>query len=292
MAQRFEGKNLEEALEAAGAALGVERYQLSYRVLVEKRGFLGGVKRVVVEAEKNDSATPPHERSSFGFDLSGNDTPASQPRRERGRGGRSRASGREERRGGDSRRNGRHERGGRRDERRSDSYVAFDDGPVEIPEQQEQSAFAAEVAGWFRELFRLSQLELEVRTTESDDAVMVQMYGADTRRLVDRGGDLMDAIQVVANKSFSRRDGAKDIECDARNYKEQREAELQSRARRIADQVRRDGREQTLPAMSPVERRIVHLALSDDAEVTTESRGEGFFKRVAIVPRGAARLES
>jgi spoIIIJ-associated protein len=37
--------------------------------------------------------------------------------------------------------------------------------------------------------------------------------------------------------------------------------------------------------MSPVERRIVHLSLQDDAELTTESRGEGFFKRVAILPR-------
>ncbi len=30
------------------------------------------------------------------------------------------------------------------------------------------------------------------------------------------------------------------------------------------------------------------MTLHDDAEVTTESRGEGFFKRVAIVPRSAA----
>jgi predicted RNA-binding protein Jag len=39
--------------------------------------------------------------------------------------------------------------------------------------------------------------------------------------------------------------------------------------------------------MSPIERRIVHMALRDDAEVTTESRGEGFFKRVAIIRRTA-----
>jgi predicted RNA-binding protein Jag len=37
--------------------------------------------------------------------------------------------------------------------------------------------------------------------------------------------------------------------------------------------------------MSPIERRIVHIALREDADVTTDSRGDGFFKRVAIIPR-------
>src|SRR3954452_8978682 len=55
MAQRFEGKNLDEALTMASEAFGVERVQLTYHVVLEKRGFLGGFKRVVVEAEVNDA---------------------------------------------------------------------------------------------------------------------------------------------------------------------------------------------------------------------------------------------
>src|SRR5438270_3586322 len=59
MTHRFEGQNLEDALNHAATALGVERYKLSHRVIVEKRGFLGGIKRVVIEAEVNENATPP-----------------------------------------------------------------------------------------------------------------------------------------------------------------------------------------------------------------------------------------
>src|SRR5687768_11141959 len=59
MSQRFEGKNLEEALQAASQALGVERFQLTYHVLLQKRGFLGGFKRVVIEADVNTEAPPP-----------------------------------------------------------------------------------------------------------------------------------------------------------------------------------------------------------------------------------------
>ena len=59
MSQRFEGKNLDDALTSASQTLGVERYQLTYHVLLEKRGFLGGVKRVVLEAEINEAAVAP-----------------------------------------------------------------------------------------------------------------------------------------------------------------------------------------------------------------------------------------
>jgi spoIIIJ-associated protein len=105
--------------------------------------------------------------------------------------------------------------------------------------------------------------------------------------MVDRHGELLDALQVLANKSLVGRKIEKDIELDCENFKGRRVEDLEQRARDIADRVRQDGREYVLPAMSPIERRIVHMALRDDAEVTTESRGEGFFKRVAIVLRTA-----
>src|SRR5687767_9517951 len=59
MSQRFEGRNLEDALQQAAQTLGVERWQLTYHVLLEKRGFLGGMKRVVLEAEVNTAAAAP-----------------------------------------------------------------------------------------------------------------------------------------------------------------------------------------------------------------------------------------
>src|SRR5258708_33132436 len=59
MPQRFEGRNLDDALTAAAQHFGVGRWQLTYNVLLEKRGFLGGVKRIVLEAEINEAAAQP-----------------------------------------------------------------------------------------------------------------------------------------------------------------------------------------------------------------------------------------
>src|SRR5947209_9982829 len=101
MAQRFEGKNLDDALTNASQTLGVERYQLTYHVLLEKRGFLGGVKRIVVEADINEAAVAPAVQPAP------IPTPAGPPaaRRERaGRGGR--GGGRGGARGGGGRREG------------------------------------------------------------------------------------------------------------------------------------------------------------------------------------------
>jgi spoIIIJ-associated protein len=289
MRQRFEGRNLEQALENAAASFGVPRFQVAYSVVVEKRGFLGGIKRVVIEATVDEDAQPPVQQEPI-FKSPMADTPAapSAGRRDsggpRGRGGRS--AGRDDR----GRSSGRRERGGERrgrsEERRPRrSTATLVDEPA--PEQGERSAYAAAVAEWAGELLRLGEFDVELRTEESGDEVNVRLYGEEARQFAENDGELLDSIQTLANKAFSEKEEFKKIEFDALRAKEHRAVDLEKRAREAADRVRSDGREQLLPAMNPTERRIVHMVLADDPEVMTISRGDGFHKRVAIVLRGS-----
>ncbi len=283
MAQRFEGRNIEEALTSAAEALGVERYRLLYHVVLEKRGFLGGMKRVVVEAEVNDGAseTPPAAAVS-------QPSGSAPPRRERSGGGG--GDGHTRRDAGGGRRRERGGRGRERDERPR-SRQRDDEEPQftieEAPPQGPESEAAVMARGWCEEVLRLGGFEIDLRTTENDAQIHVKLYGGDTRRVLERHGELLDALQVLANKALVGRKVEKEIELDCASFKERRLEELGERARATAERVRRDGREELLPAMSPVERRIVHLALQDDAQVTTESRGDGFYKRVAIKLRAS-----
>ena len=301
--QRFEGKNVEEALDHAAETLGVERYKLRHAIVAEKRGFLGGVKRVVIEAEVNENAVAPAAPAVANVSVAtpavaaAPASPASAPpaRRERAPRAGGRTGGGP--RGRDSRGGEGRGRGGRRGGRRRE----LDDTPdpdtlqpgdfeqfaMEIPEQGPESETAAAVRAWCEQVLSLAKLSLAVRTDENETQVNVRLYGADGRRMLDRNGELLDALQVLANKSLVGRKIEKDIELDCENFKGKRVEELEERARDAADRVREDGRELLLPAMSPIERRIIHMALRDDAEVTTESRGEGFFKRVAIIRRTA-----
>jgi spoIIIJ-associated protein len=293
MTQRFEGHNLEQALEQAAAALGVDRYRVKYKVLAEKRGFLGGVKRIVIEAEVGEAqaaAAPaplPVVAASSDYHAPSSRAPRAGGGGDRGRGGS---------RGGDRGRE-REGRGSGRDRGRRDGFGNGDDHRprrdarriVEAPEQGERSEFAKRVADWCDELATLADFDLTVRTSERDDAIEVTLYGRDARLFVDRNGELLDAVQTLLNKTF--RDQEQMIEVDALDFKKDRAEELGERARKIADEVRAAGEEQTLPAMSPVERRIIHMALADDADVTTESRGDGYFKKVTILPRRSVTTE-
>ena len=159
---------------------------------------------------------------------------------------------------------------------------------VEAPEQEEESQGASMVHAWCEQVLSLAKLSVVVRTTEDAERIHVRLYGPDGPRFTDKGGELLDAMQVLANKALTGRKVDKDIEVDCEDFKERRVTELGERARELADRVRSDGREQLLPPMTPIERRIVHLALEADADVTTESRGDGFYKRVAVIPRSQA----
>lgn len=278
--QRFEGKNLEEALTEAAAAFGVERYQLTYHVVLEKRGFLGGTKRVVIEAEVNQNATGEPEPRVAAAPLPPRERPAS--RRSRGD-GRGRGRGRER---------------GARNEGRPSVHMRrseYDDEPqtrAATPEQGPQSEPAIAVRAWCENVIDLAGFDLDIRTTETDQEITVHLYGRDSRKVIDRNGELLDSFQALANKALVGRKIEKSIEMNCAGFKERRLEDLGQRARELAEQVRSDGREQMLPAMSPIERRIVHLALQDDAQVTTQSRGEGFYKRVAIIPRADASTQA
>lgn len=290
MTQRFEGHSLEEALAAAAEALGVEPYQITHRVLVEKRGFLGGIKRVVIDAEVNENATPPAvpvaataaPAPDAAASVSAPPREPREPRESRGRGGRGG-------RGGGNR--DRDARGGRGRRERRDHDVQpgdFSRFAGEVPEQEEESQGASMVHAWCEQVLTLAKLSAMVRTTEDEERIHVRLYGPDAARFTDKGGELLDALQVLANKALTGRKVDKDIEVDCEEFKQRRVDDLTEQARELADQVRRDGREQLLPSMTPIERRIVHLALQDDSDVTTESRGEGFHKRVAIILRSQA----
>ena len=272
----------------ASEAFGVERVQLTYHVVLEKRGFLGGFKRIVVEAEVNDAAVA-QPAPSAAASIPGRPARNAGGGGGRGRGGRDRGRGRSDgrERGGRSA-GGNRARGPRREHEDDFQTGDFERFAGEIPEQGPESEQAGVVRAWYVQVIELAKLQLEIRTEENETQIIVRLFGGDARLLTEQHGELLDAIQVLGNKALVGRKVEKEIELNCEAFKERRAEQLAEKARELADRVRDTGREQLLPAMTPIERRLVHLALQEDADVTTESRGDGFYKRVAIVMRGDA----
>jgi spoIIIJ-associated protein len=278
--KRFEGHTLEDALQTAATALAVERYQLDYRVILEKRGFLGGTKRVVVEAAIADDAD---DRQPAGLtnasrpvvppvvtERSGN-RPFDRPQKK------NRGQGQGQTRG--------PERSFRRRQEAEDLPAPADIIVEEAPEQGTESAEASRARTWVEELLTRMNFSVAVRSEETADQLTLRLYGGERKAFEAQDGELLDSVQVLVNKALVDRETGKPIELDTSGFKSRRTAHLAGQARAAADEVRASGRERLLPAMSPIERRIIHVTLQEEVDVTTQSRGDGFLKRVAVVPR-------
>jgi len=71
---------------------------------------------------------------------------------------------------------------------------------------------------------------------------------------------------------------------DVNSYQQEKNLSLGKLAHNIAEQVLREKRAITLRPMSSYERRIVHMELSGNPQIKTESIGEGAERKVIISP--------
>jgi spoIIIJ-associated protein len=138
------------------------------------------------------------------------------------------------------------------------------------------------------------QAEVEVRpaTDEEPLTLNVQPLGPQPLSvLIGRRGETLASLQFVVNMIVSKQAGRRErVIVDAQNYRERRESNLRQMAQRIANQVRESGAPVVLEAMPPNERRIIHMALSENDDIATESTGEGEQRRVVVSLRKGMRL--
>lgn len=122
---------------------------------------------------------------------------------------------------------------------------------------------------------------IEIR--EDDDIVYMNVTGSNLGILIGRKGQTLDSIQYLVNIVANRQGGVRvRIVLDAEGYRERREKFLRGLAQRMAERVRRRGRRVVLEPMSALERRVVHMALKDEEDLTTYSEGKEPYRRVVI----------
>jgi spoIIIJ-associated protein len=132
----------------------------------------------------------------------------------------------------------------------------------------------------------LRGLGLEVSCSARDEelTIEVDVEGPDRELLLDRKGEALNAVQYLLNRILYRGRNGKRIHVDSEGFRKQREEEIVEIAMLTAEKVRARGEESVLSPLNPYERRLVHLALQEVEGVETRSLGDGFLKRVAIVP--------
>ncbi len=127
---------------------------------------------------------------------------------------------------------------------------------------------------------------MRARDDQDNAPWVLQIHGRDLGTLIGRRGETLAALQYIARLIASRElQRRANIVIDVEGYKARREKMLRRLAKRMAEQAMQTGRTVALEPMPAYERRIVHLALRDNPDVTTESTGEGDHRKVTIIPR-------
>lgn len=115
--------------------------------------------------------------------------------------------------------------------------------------------------------------------------IFVDFSGPDSTLLLDRGGELLRALELLAFEILRLPSGDHEkISFDCKNQRSIRLQELRMAASVAAEKVRQTGTPFHFAPMSSRERRIVHLALRDHVDLRTESDGEGFNRCVVLYP--------
>lgn len=126
----------------------------------------------------------------------------------------------------------------------------------------------------------------EAADDTEEQPLMLNVEGDDLGMLIGHKGETLAALQYITRVIAAKRLGkAVNVVVDVENYKERREEQLRRLAKRLADQAVQQGRTMSLEPMPANERRVIHLALRDRNDVTTESVGEGRSRKVTIVPK-------
>lgn len=114
----------------------------------------------------------------------------------------------------------------------------------------------------------------------------VEFTGPDTRLLVARNGEVLNALEHIATKMLRlEADEHHRVSFDADHFKANRDRQLQQWAQTAIERVRSTGRPQSFPPMSSRERRALHLLLADSG-LPTASTGEGPDRFVVLYPAG------
>jgi len=137
-----------------------------------------------------------------------------------------------------------------------------------------------------QKMIDLITTDATISIEEHSNRIVFNVRGGNSAVLIGKRGQTLEAMQYLVEKIVNKnRKGRVSIHIDVEGYLEKRRISLQSLAVRMAEKVKTTGKPSAIGQMNAHDRRIVHIALQDDNRVRTQSRGEGFLKKLVIFPR-------
>ncbi len=154
----------------------------------------------------------------------------------------------------------------------------------------EQKALTAkerkEVEQVVEKLFVLLEIEGTFTLEQQDEVLDIMMETKDTGMVIGYHGEVLESLQLILSLAIAKKLGRfvrVSIEVDG--YKKNRTEYLHNLALQVKEKALAENKEQVLSSLKSWERRIIHLYLQNDEQVSSESSGEGKERVLVIKPR-------
>lgn len=135
-------------------------------------------------------------------------------------------------------------------------------------------------------LLAMLGIEVQAHVEMLDDHASVTLSTDDTGILIGYHGETLEALQLVTALCVSKEAGEFiRLSFEIGDYRKTREDLLRQMVAETKEKVKNEGRAISLPQLKSWERRFVHMILTDDSEVVSESVGEGRERTLEIRPK-------
>jgi spoIIIJ-associated protein len=158
--------------------------------------------------------------------------------------------------------------------------------PRKRPESEQalsaEARAARELLGEILERMGIAQVDIDYLVREEGE--YFEVSGPDLGPLIGRRGNTLESLNHVFNNMVNAgvRENRRYYTIDAEGYRAHRADQLKNLALETLERCVREQRPQYLDPMLPSERKIVHLALANNAVVRTQSEGEEPERRVVV----------
>lgn len=144
------------------------------------------------------------------------------------------------------------------------------------------SGGGGDVNSFMKHLLGHIGIDTELVVKEEEDEVIITL-GEEASPLIGHHGQTLDALQYLVSRVLNGdKDDWKKVMLDIDNYRERRDENLKEMSLNLAKKVVETQKDAKTQPLSGAERRVVHMTLKENTEITTFSIGSGDKKRVVI----------
>lgn len=137
---------------------------------------------------------------------------------------------------------------------------------------------------FLKKIFKSMYKDIQIECIEEDINYRFNLIGNNLGVLIGKHGQTLDSLQYLTNMAANKNvTGARvRIVLDVENYRKRREETLCQLAERLANKARKYRTKVVLEPMNRHERKIIHMALQDYADIITYSDGVEPHRKIVV----------